>query len=72
MYFQFTAIPILSTQELLSKYELNHEDKNIIAEMNIHLFHSNYYENTTDCNKIFIMFYDMEKIKHNQNESEIF
>ena len=61
-----------SISEMLTKYIENHNDRQIVEEVNLYLLHSINTQKVEDSKKILIAFYNLEIVKHNQNEAEIY
>ena len=61
-----------SKSEILANYIKNHDDKQIIEEVNLYLLHSINTQKVEDSKNTLIEFYNIENEKHNQNEAEIY
>ena len=67
--------PLLGDQaelHFLQKYETDHNDPDIIKEVNVRLFHTIYTKNVETSRVICCQFYDMETRVHGGRESEIY
>ena len=61
-----------STSEMLAKYKENHDDQQIVEEVNLHLLHSSNTETVEKNEDNLIAFYNLEVEKHNNDEAEIY
>ena len=60
------------TYKMLKKYIENHDDQQVIAEVNLHLMHAIETQLVEDSKQTLVEFFDLEIKKHNCNEAEIY
>ena len=61
-----------SNSEILKKYIENHNDQQIVEEVNLHLLHCINTQTVENLKIILIYFYNLEIVEHNHNEAEIY
>ena len=61
-----------STPHMLTEYFENHDDQQVIAEVNFHLLHFLNTQKVEDSKKTLTDFFNLEIKKHNCNEAKIY
>ena len=66
------TISVPSKSDMLIKYKENHDDNQIVEEVNLFLLHSIHTNSVEENAETLTAFYDLEEEKHNRDEAEIY